>query len=254
MTIRNIHDRFENNDAAGAYALNGLPAEERQAFERQIDIDPDLRSEVDQLGEVTEAMALYLVENPPAGVKARVIGIIENLPQVEDIQSAPNEGSEVLATVAELGERRAIRRGSLVALTTMAAAIILVVGFITANPPSSTVEDQIAAAMADRNASVVELAGENGMLRIITLPGSSDAVLVGSGLADLGEDQTYQLWAIDSRADDAAPVSAGTFDLAGNDVRAILSRTDVESPIWAVSIEPMGGSPQPTGEIVLISA
>ncbi len=249
-----IGDSFENNDAAGAFVLNAITPDEREAFRQRMEVDPDLRSEVDELRKVTEAMSLYLVEEPPIGVKDAVMSLISTVPQVDGIASASAEGSQGLAPVVVLNERRAIRRGSLAALTAMAAAFLMVVGFVALDTPSSTVDDQIAAALADPSASVEILENDTGMLRIITLPSSQDAVLVGSGLPALGDSQTYQLWAIDSSVEGAAPVSAGTFDLSNGEIRAILRRTTVSDPVWAVSVEPAGGSPQPTGEIVLISA
>lgn len=254
MTMSDIGDKFENNDAAGAFVLNAMSPDERETFQQRMDVDPDLRSEVDELRKVTEAMSLYLLEEPPTGVKDTVMSLISTVPQVNRIASEPTLGSEDLATVAVLSERRAIRRGSLAALTAMAAAFLVIVGFVALDTPSSTVDDQIAAALADPAATVEVLQNDTGMLRIITLPSSQDAVLVGSGLPALGDALTYQLWAIDSSVEGAAPVSAGTFDLSDGEIRAILRRTNVNDPVWAVSVEPAGGSPQPTGEIVLISA
>lgn len=254
MTISDIGDKFENNDAAGAFVLNAMSPDERETFQQRMGVDPDLRSEVDELRKVTEAMSLYLIEEPPPTVKDAVMSLILSEPQLDRIASESTVVSEDLATVAVLSERRAIRRGSLAALSAMAAAFLVIVGFVALDTPSSTVDDQIAAALADPMASVEVLQNETGMLRVITLPNSEDAVLVGSGLPALDDAQTYQLWAIDSAVEDAAPVSAGTFDLSDGEIRAILRRTSVNDPVWAVSIEPAGGSPQPTGEIVLISA
>lgn len=61
---------------------------------------------------------------------------------------------------------------------------------------------------------------------------------------------TYQLWWIGS----AGPVSAGTFDVdARGQGRLEIGRVDRldEIQAWAVTIEPAGGVPQPTGAMVL---
>lgn len=254
MRMSDVGDNAENTYAAAAFALNAMTPEEREAFLQQADDDPDLWSEVTEFRKVTEAMSLYLLEDPPAGVKDTVMSLISTVPQVDRITPAPRVGAQDLAPVASLSERRAIRRGSLAALTAMAAAILVIVGFVALDTPTSTVDDQIAAALANPAATVEVLENDTGMLRIITLPESQDAMLVGSGLPALGVEQTYQLWAIDGAVEGAAPVSAGIFDLSNGEIRAVLRRTDVADPLWAVSIEPAGGSAQPTGEIVLISA
>lgn len=83
-------------------------------------------------------------------------------------------------------------------------------------------------------------------------PRRRTAVVTARGLAELPSDTTYQLWYI-TEAD--GPVSAGLFtvDQAGT------ATVDVENvpyervQLWAVTIEPAGGVPQPTGEMVLRS-
>ncbi|MGH9465196.1 MAG: anti-sigma factor domain-containing protein, partial [Thermoanaerobaculia bacterium] len=81
-------------------------------------------------------------------------------------------------------------------------------------------------------------------------PGTRQAVFYASELPPLAADQDYQLWFIA----DGVPVSAGVFDPdeAG---RGTLLVADVAAPesiqAWAVTVEPAGGVPQPTGEMVL---
>ena len=62
--------------------------------------------------------------------------------------------------------------------------------------------------------------------------------------------KTYQLWWIGS----AGPVSAGTFDVdSRGQGRLEIGRVDRPEDIqaWAVTVEPAGGVPQPTGAMVL---
>ncbi|MGH2541487.1 MAG: anti-sigma factor domain-containing protein, partial [Ardenticatenaceae bacterium] len=72
------------------------------------------------------------------------------------------------------------------------------------------------------------------------------------GLAPLSEAQSYQLWLIPA---DGAPVPAGLLVVEG----AQPSSQDIAVPPGAqdyaavgVSVEPSGGSPAPTGPIVLL--
>jgi anti-sigma-K factor RskA len=110
-------------------------------------------------------------------------------------------------------------------------------------------------------------------LAIITSPGSRAIVLAGLGpspnakghtfvnpergkavfyafdLPALTPDKTYQLWWIEG----GKPVSAGIFNVDRRGTgsvrveRAPTGATDA----WAVTVEPAGGVPQPTGEMVL---
>ncbi len=81
-------------------------------------------------------------------------------------------------------------------------------------------------------------------------PGTRQAVFYASALPSLTAERDYQLWFIA----DGVPVSAGVFevDAAG---RATVLVADVAAPesiqAWAVTVEPAGGVPQPTGEMVL---
>lgn len=63
--------------------------------------------------------------------------------------------------------------------------------------------------------------------------------------------KTYQLWWIGASG---KPVSAGTFDVDSQGIgRVEIARVEQpeESRVWAVTVEPAGGVPQPTGAMVL---
>lgn len=82
-------------------------------------------------------------------------------------------------------------------------------------------------------------------------PRSGRAVFTAFGLPEAPAGKTYQLWWIAG----GQPVSAGVFDV-GDDGTASLEvtgRPPAEPDLWAVTVEPAGGSPQPTGEMVLKS-
>lgn len=89
--------------------------------------------------------------------------------------------------------------------------------------------------------------------RVIFDPGTREAVLVASGLDPAPEGKAYEAWVIAS----GAPVPAGVFrpDPQG---RAVLKLPIVEATAaartFAVTIEPEGGSPGPTGPMVLAGA
>jgi anti-sigma-K factor RskA len=78
-------------------------------------------------------------------------------------------------------------------------------------------------------------------------------ILVAASLETLPADRQYQLWAFA----EGKPVDAGTFDVdpAG---RALVESKDLAAvrtaENFAVTVEPRGGVPQPTGPIVLLGA
>lgn len=86
--------------------------------------------------------------------------------------------------------------------------------------------------------------------KILYNPDAGRGVLYVDSLSPLSPDKTYQLWVIGS----GGPVSAGVFqpDKQGT---AILMIPPIQNPPhgvqFAVTIEPHGGVPQPTGSMVL---
>lgn len=87
--------------------------------------------------------------------------------------------------------------------------------------------------------------------RVLWNPDDDEALFYGLNLPRLPEGKTYQLWAISGDV----PKSAGVFmvDSEGNNVHLIKSLSDLgDISTFAVSIEPAGGVPQPTGKIYLV--
>src|SRR4029453_6246100 len=87
--------------------------------------------------------------------------------------------------------------------------------------------------------------------QLIADPASQSAVLVVTGLPPLEPGKTYQVWLIAG-----APVSAGllTVDSEGRGVFVVTKTESIGSfQSLGISVEPDGGSPQPTGDIVILS-
>ena len=74
-------------------------------------------------------------------------------------------------------------------------------------------------------------------------------ILLASNLAPLPADRQYELWVFQQ----GKPVNAGVFDVDPNG-RALFESTEFprsEAEMFAVTVEPRGGVPAPTGPIVL---
>jgi len=81
-------------------------------------------------------------------------------------------------------------------------------------------------------------------------PQTRDALFYAFNLPRLGEDKTYQLWFIAG----GKPVSAGIFGVDERGTGRLRVENVVkpeEIQVWAVTVEPRGGVPQPTGAMVL---
>jgi anti-sigma-K factor RskA len=81
-------------------------------------------------------------------------------------------------------------------------------------------------------------------------PSTRDALFYAFDLPSLPAGKTYELWFIAA----GKPVAAGTFDVdpRGTGTVRVERVTDASQiQAWAVTIEPKGGMPQPTGAMVL---
>jgi len=77
------------------------------------------------------------------------------------------------------------------------------------------------------------------------------AVFFGQGLPSLAADRDFQLWSIA----DGPPEDAGVFQAtAEGEATHVVDRVRSLHKIttWAVTIEPAGGVPQPTGKMILV--
>lgn len=103
-------------------------------------------------------------------------------------------------------------------------------------------------------------------MRVIALEGTEDAptargtfyagdatgVLVLQDLPPLTQDEVYQIWLIPS---DGSPIAAGLVRVEAEGATTVNIDMDGKSQEFAavgVSTEPAGGSPQPTGPVVLL--
>lgn len=104
---------------------------------------------------------------------------------------------------------------------------------------------------------IVKLAGmmedKTASGKLLMNPDTHQALLLVSNVPALAEGKTYQLWIIDG----GEPVSMGTFevDLNGNEMMKIKSMPEpTESSRFAVTLEPEGGMPHPTGDTYLFGS
>ena len=86
--------------------------------------------------------------------------------------------------------------------------------------------------------------------RVFWSPAARRGVIVASNLAPLPPDRQYELWVFH----DGKPYNAGVFD-PDPQGRALFESKDFAQPAaqnFAVTVEPRGGVPAPTGPIVLV--
>jgi HAMP domain-containing protein len=118
-----------------------------------------------------------------------------------------------------------------------------------------TPQDELAALLRMPNAKTVSLTGSDLAKRaagVLLYDSRTQKVwLYSVNLPECPSGTTYQLWAIRDK-----PISIGTFQMDTGEtahllVKKVLNFTDAKT--FAVSLEPAGGRPQPTGPMYLLS-
>ena len=254
-------------DDVAAYALDAVDADERAAVERALADDAELRGEADGFTETAALLAgaSAPVEPPPA-LRSRLMAQLDALPQQHPDAAAPAAApaAPIVPTPSapraqrEPGpaERAAQRRwfqrpGAIIAAA--AASVVLVAGAIIgvgwAGPNGWGAQREMAAIAEapDVESSTHEVEGGGAVTLYWSAEQGRSGVVV-EGLPDVGETSTYELWYID----DAGAQSAGTFDVAGGETWRVLEGDFAPGVAVGVTVEPAGGSPQPTTEPIVV--
>lgn len=141
-------------------------------------------------------------------------------------------------------QRRNWTRGvfALVASIALLVGIGWGVGAITdavRTPPAVKTLAQIDAAPDAQSASGDLVGDGEGHATLHWAPSVGEAVLVASGLPQIDDDRTFELWFVR----DGTPVSAGTFDSSGGEATAQLTGEMEAGDSVAVTVEQRGGAP-----------
>jgi anti-sigma-K factor RskA len=251
---------------AAAYVLGALDAPERQAFESHLRTCSSCLAEVRSLQRVADALSLSVPQRTPRPeVRARVLSKVT--------------GRAVAA------ERTVTKRMGASVWLPLAAGIVLVAGLAgyarLLQGRVSNLEARLD--VAERRANAAELTtlearraaeGAQTLLAVLAAPDLLRVDLAGlkpsptasaralwsrnrgmvftvSGLPLAPAGRVYQVWVVTG----PAPVSAGllTLDQSGAATTFFQTPPDIAAPVAvAVTLEPAGGVPAPTGEMYLI--
>jgi anti-sigma-K factor RskA len=225
---------------AGAYALDALDDDERAAFEDHMNGCPDCAEEVRSLRIASAELSHISATPPPPQLRTHVLSAIKQvrpLPPVVD-------------NVIALRQARATR--SLWQMLAAACAVIAIAVSAWGYQQNRDARRHVAVAqdsavdtlLKASDATVVTGPIGSGKATLVYSKSQSRVVLVGHGIPALAKNKTYQLWTI---SPDSAATSVGLFtpDAGGNvDVPA---KADLAGAAkMGISIEPAGGSAQPT--------
>jgi anti-sigma-K factor RskA len=238
-------ERFE--DLKDSYVLGAMPEEERLEFEQYLVAHPDLQAEVEELSTVAGLLAFSVREQePPPELRRRIMEVVEAEASHPDASRPP--------WLAGLWEAVGVRDLAL------AAAVALVVGLFSwgmllqgevrdlqgrVQSLQSQPQDQ------SQGPQMISLGGagtkQGATAELVTLEGDR-AVLVAENMPPVPEGKTYQIWVIKGDT----PKPSGLFEPKGNSIAAVVENHVEGADAVAVTVEPEGGSKEPTTDPMLV--
>ncbi|WP_163544356.1 anti-sigma factor [Occultella kanbiaonis] len=229
-------------DLLGAWALDAVDDVERKAVERLIRDDPEAAAEARALRETVTRLAESDAAAPPAALRAQVLAAVGSTRQL-----TPSASDTPTPERPPAGRRSTAWRLLAAAVILIAIAVPSGIAVLQAQRAERAEQqvEMVAEALSEPGASLVR-ADVSGGGKAAMVTGGDTVLLALSGLPELS-DQDYQLWVIQ----DDVPVSAGVLHPRDG----LLTRELADVPptaALAVTVEPAGGSDQPTTDPLVV--
>ncbi|MGD8426053.1 MAG: anti-sigma factor [Balneolaceae bacterium] len=265
------NEKFE--ELCASYVLNALDENDRREFEYMLAQATDEELDLYQRLSSTANQLAFTIEpnEPPESLKKRVMA---------QIQTGGTDKSTATGSPSKLKEESGFEWQSFAVAASFALLIVtLSLIFYSFNLRSQiskkeslldskeTVivqlknelqkKNEMLSILGAQDIDMILMAGmdanPNGYGKVIWDPENQQALLQVSNLPPVPKDKTYQLWLIK----DNKPVSAGVFATENNGDNFFkiekMAKTDKQSAnAFAVTLEPKGGVPQPTGDMYLM--
>lgn len=249
------------NDALGAYALYALPFEEARDFEAFIAGYPETQAE---LAETEEAVAIlpYFVEPiaPSLRLRHRILAQVYADAAGTSFPAVNTAPALLSPAPASLDVARQRRQRGIAGIPIAVAAVFLALtiglgswisilqGDLQSRNQVITEQQQQISRVGTANmlsSTRPDVAARGELLR---LSSTQSSVLTIDGLPPLAQGKVYQVWFING----STPVGAGLFSPEQNGTwRGVVTGDVTRAQAIAITIEPVGGSPAPTGDIIV---
>ena len=269
----------------GSHALDALSDDERALLEDALRTSPELQAENDSLRETALQLAYAVAPiEPPASLKASLLARIATTPQAapladttvdqtpvaettpaQEARPAPvtsiADGPTAAGRASSEARRRWFQRPAV--MLTAAAAVAAVffgglgVGSVfdpNGSGPGTTQAssglDRIYAA-SDFQRTTTKVAG-GGSATVVWSNDLGKSAVILDGVEQAPKGKTYELWYIGSEEQGGAIKSAGLVDGAADGVHsAVLKGAMSEGATIGMTVEPAGGSKQPTSSPIM---
>ncbi len=224
----------------GPYALGALEDDERAAFEQHLATCAECAAEVRGFEETAARLGDAVAVTPPPALRDAVLAAAARTPQ------------ERPTVTALRGRRRPLRQA--LAAAAVAAVAVGALGYGLDQhrdaEQARAQQDQVSSVLAASDAVLASTAVQGGgTVKVVVSPAQDRAVMVLSGLPELGDDRDYQMW---TQQGDAM-VSAGVVprDEQGAVGTHVMDGLDGVSAV-ALTVEPAGGSDGPSSDPIAL--
>ncbi len=235
-----------HRDNVGSYVLHALPDDEYERFTSHLSACTDCQREIDELQSAVDTLPLATDQiAPPLELKDRIMAVVRAEAELLNAAGARADQPEPAQAPAPRRERRrwllSLRPLPAAGLATAVLAVGVAGGaLLTAGGDDTrTVPAKVTLASAPTARASLDVTGDDGRLKV-------------SGFPPAGGDRVYQVWLVRGKS---APQSAGLFRVPGNGSATFAipeSMKDVDQVM--VSVEPGGGSDQPTSAPIAAAA
>lgn len=236
-------------ELAALAALDALPPEEMAEFEAQVANCAACRAAYQRELETAVLLSEGLDEAPSAGLRDRVLEqaalVAQDSPQ--DANDASTGGGAVVSDLAAAREQRAKRVPRWVIAVAAAAALALGAVAVTQWWPEEDVPLATQIVESD-DAVTYPVTPADDSTSVVVSEELGRAVLRAPGLEELPEGSVYQAWFIGA---DGEIASAGLAPSPSDAQEWVLEGEPAPGDTVGITVEPQGGSPQPTTEPIL---
>jgi len=241
MTDHDHTPGWDVHALSGAYAVDALDDAERARFEAHLAQCPDCREEVDGLREAAAWLGTGDLAAPPAAVRD---GVLSGIERIRPLPPAPAGGTV-----------RALRRRTPLLVAAAAAVVLLLgAGLAWLRPWADDAPRRLTAAeriLAARDAHAVEKTFPDGSTATIVISRSEGRALIRTtGMAPAPAGRDYELW-LQTPAGEMVPAGLMPDE---TDTTYVLHGDASEATGVGITVEPDGGSPQPTSDPIALFA
>lgn len=216
----------------GAYALGALSEFETVAVERHIAECGQCADEVRELLETTSRLGMAAAVEPPPGLKLRV------LTEIGEVRQQPPSRPKVVRGPSPW----ALRLSTAAAVVGIGGAAVF--GTLWLRAPT---EDPASALLRAGDASVIQGHGKAGTGSVLVSKDRNQVMVLASDMAAPPTGHVYQAWFM-------SPNGARSAGLLpdGTATKVVLASGIGDATQVGISVEPTGGSEQPTTDAVMV--